>query len=147
EYTILGIPSDEFPEFPKLGDAAEVTLPQPLLRSMIEQTIFAVSQSDSKPVHTGSLFEIEADGTFSLVSVDGYRLALRREKVAPDSPMRFVVPGRALNEISRVLSDTEGEVSIRVSKKHAIVKIGSFEIFTRLLEGDFLDYQSAIPKN
>lgn len=59
---------------------------------MIGQTLFAVSQSDAKPVHTGSLFELE-EGSLSVVSVDGYRLAVRREAVSFDRELRFTFRG------------------------------------------------------
>ncbi|HEX3025723.1 MAG TPA: DNA polymerase III subunit beta, partial [Clostridia bacterium] len=74
EFTFLGIPSSEFPEIPSLTDGTMFTLPQSLLSSMIRQTLFAVSSDDTKPIHTGSLFEID-NGVFNIVSVDGYRLA------------------------------------------------------------------------
>ena len=146
-FTILGMKPEEFPEFPLINDAAELSVPQNLMRSMIEQTIFAVSQSDAKPVHMGSLFELEKD-KLTIVSVDGYRLALRREKIKNDSVMRFVVHGRALNELSKILkSDSDDEISITVSKRHIMFKVDEYCIFTRLLEGDFLDYNTAIPKD
>ncbi len=86
EFTILGIPSDEFPEIPVVQEEQSISLPQHLLKSMIDQTLFAISTNDSKPVHTGSLFQLE-DGELRVVSVDGFRLALRREKFPPkDQP-------------------------------------------------------------
>ena len=146
EFTILGMAADEFPEFPSIGDVTDFTIPQNCLKSMIDQTIFAISQSDAKPVHTGSLFDVK-DGFVNVVSVDGYRLALRKEKVLFDKDIKFVVPGRALNEISKVLDESsDDEAGMKISKKHIIFNIGSFQIFSRLLEGDFLDYNASIPK-
>ena len=84
EYTILGIPASEYPELPAVNQTTEISLPQAALKNMINQTLFAVAVSDSKPVHTGSLFDIKGR-ELNVVSVDGYRLALRREKVAFDS--------------------------------------------------------------
>jgi DNA polymerase-3 subunit beta len=146
EYTLLGMPAEEFPEFPSIGETADLSVPENALKSMIDQTLFAVSQSDSKPVHTGSLFEI-GDDRMVLVSVDGYRLALRRERVKAQRSMRFVVPGRTLAEVSRILSETsENPAGMRISKKHIVFHIGAFQVFSRLLEGDFIDYNAAIPK-
>lgn len=147
EFTILGIESDDFPEFPDLKNAGEITLPQPTLRSMIDQTLFAVSQSDAKPIHTGSLFSTE-QGCLELVSVDGFRLALRKEPLPDGSCPRFVVPGHALGEIARILSEDPAQlVTISMNQRHSIFKIGDFQILTRLLEGDFIDYHAAIPQN
>lgn len=145
EFTILGMPADDFPEFPTIGEVTDFELPQATLKSMIDQTIFAVSQSDAKPIHTGSLFELENE-TLSVVSVDGYRLALRRERVFFEQELRFVVPGRALGEVSRVLDEeSEDPAGMQISKKHIIFHIGDYQIFSRLLEGEFLDYHAAIP--
>lgn len=144
QYTILGIPADEYPELPALGEAQLISIPQNLLKSMITQTIFAVSLSDSKPILTGSLFEV-SENSVTVVSVDGYRMALRREALKTGQNLRFVIPGKALQEISKLLSDTEEPVSLQVSRKHIILNIGSYCVISRLLEGDFLDYNTAIP--
>ena len=146
EYTILGMSAEEFPEFPNVGDAVSFSIAQDILRSMIDQTLFAVSQSDSKPVHTGSLFELSEDHTISVVSVDGYRLALRKEPTQVENPLRFIVPGRALSEVIRILQDNDSKVQVSVSRKYIVFKIGTYQLFSRLLEGDFLDYKAAIPK-
>lgn len=66
---------------------------QGTLKSMIDQTLFAIATTDSKPVHTGSLFDIK-DSCVTLVSVDGYRLALRREAIVSDLNTKFIVPGK-----------------------------------------------------
>lgn len=147
EYTILGMSAEEFPEFPVFDEDPTFTVGEGTLCSMIGQTLYAISQSDSKPVHTGSLFELE-DGFIKVVSVDGYRLALRKEKVKFDDAIRFVVPGKALSEVARILDpESESDVEIFVAKKHIFFKNDYFCVYTRLLEGDFLDYESAIPKD
>ena len=81
DYNILGIPADEFPELPAVDDGNGFLIPQGKLKAMISQTIFAVSDNESRPIHTGSLFETEGE-VLTMVAVDGYRLALRREKLA-----------------------------------------------------------------
>ncbi len=144
-FTILGMSSLEFPELPSVGDGDGVSLPQNKLRSMIDQTLFAVSTSDAKPVHTGALFLME-EGEVTVVAVDGFRLALRREKAVSSQPMRFIVPGRTLSELLKLLGDSDDQVAIQVSRKHILFTIGDCCVTSRLLEGDFLDYNAAIPK-
>ena len=144
EYTILGIPARDFPELPTINDGTTLSLPQSQLKSMIGQTLFAIAVSDSKPVHTGSLFDIEG-GTATLVSVDGYRLALRREQVNTPQTISFIVPGKTLSDLMRLLGDSDDEVDIQVSAKHIIFSIGECSVVSRLLEGEFLDYKAAIP--
>ena len=89
-----------------------LSLPQPILKSMIAQTIFSVSDNESKPIHTGCLFEIEGS-RLNVVAVDGYRLSVRRETVeGVPGDMKFVVPGASLREIERILGDDDDIVEI-----------------------------------
>lgn len=83
EFSFMSIDASDYPELPTVSDGETVTLPQKMLKSMINETIFAVSDNDSRPVYMGTLFEIDGS-ELTLVSVDGYRLALRREKLEKD---------------------------------------------------------------
>ena len=144
EFTILGIPASEFPELPALTDGMHLSLPENLLSSMIKQTIFAISDDDSKPIHTGTLFEIKP-GEIRLVSVDGFRLAIRTEKISGTETLKFVVPGKTLSEIFKMLdSESESDISLSVGKKHVLFEIKGFSVISRLLEGEFLDYRSVL---
>lgn len=145
EFTILGTPSDEYPELPEIEKTEAAEVPKDILRSMIDQTLFAVATTDAKPIHTGSLFE-QKDGLLNVVSVDGFRLALRSEKILNDDELRFVVPGKVLSEISKLLAgEEEATASLQVSKRHIMFKIGNYSVISRLLEGEFLDYKNSIP--
>lgn len=145
EYTLLGISASEFPELPAIAEAAAVELPQNTLASMIQQTLFAIATTDSKPVHTGSLFELE-ENMVTMVSVDGYRLALRRERANVGKTMSFIVPGKTLADLLKLLDDSDDPVGIQVSKKHIVFEIGDCVVVSRLLEGDFLNYKTSIPQ-
>ena len=144
EFTILGMDAADYPELPGLGDAESLTLPQHALKSMIEQTQFAISQNDTKPVHTGSLFDVMPDSV-TVVSVDGYRMAVRRELCDTGLETRFVVPGKTLSEVIKLLPDQDENVEILVGRRHIIFKIEKYSVISRLLEGEFLDYKAAIP--
>jgi DNA polymerase-3 subunit beta len=144
EYTILGIPASEYPELPAVSQTTTVSIRQSVLKNMIGQTLFAIAVGDSKPVHTGSLFDVK-NGEINVVSVDGYRLALRREKVGFDGDISFIVPGKSLSEVSKLLKDEDTEIEICVSKRHIIFTVGVYTVISRLLEGEFLDYRAAIP--
>ena len=144
ELTILGISAEEFPELPVINAEQTFTMKQSILRSMIDQTAFAVAMTDQKPVLTGSLFDLK-NGELNLVSVDGYRLALRKEEIETNLKMKFVVPGKTLADISKILSEEENpEVIISVARKHIIFNISDFTVYSRLLEGEFLDYKSTM---
>lgn len=144
-FTIIGMDAAEFPEFPKITDTDTVKIPASLLKSMIRQTIFAIADSNAKPIHQGSLFKIE-NGVLDVVSVDGYRLALRRENINFDGTLDFVVPGKTLNEVLKLLKDDDDEIEICPSRRHILFKIDNYTVLSALLEGEFLDYKAALPK-
>lgn len=143
DFSIIGIPAEEFPEFPSVSETVSFKLSQPLLKSMIRQTLFAVADNDSKPVHTGSLFEI-SNNTLRVVSVDGYRLAIRTEPVVCGEEMKFVVPGKTLSELLKLLRDEEEDLEVFVGRRHILFTIGNYMVISSLLEGEFLDYRAAI---
>ncbi|MDR0382123.1 MAG: DNA polymerase III subunit beta [Oscillospiraceae bacterium] len=135
-----------YPELPEVSEEQATMLPQALLRGMIHETIFAVSDNENKIIHTGSQFNW-GEGKLVIVSVDGYRLALRRESTeGAGFSGSFVVPGVALREIERLLSDKEDEtVKLVLGGRHISFFMGDTVLVTRLLEGDFLNYRTAMP--
>lgn len=145
EFTIMGISADEYPEIPSVSDGAGFTLPQNMLKSMIRQTIYAVAQTDSRPVHTGIQFELE-NNVLKLVAVDGSRLAIRSEKIKTDEKLKFVVPGKTMGEVLKLLSDEETPLSLAVGKRHIVMEINGYAVISRLLDGEFLPYNKAIPQ-
>ena len=146
DFNILGISSEDYPELPEIDHAEDIVLPEKILRSMIGQTIFAVSDNDARPIYTGTLFEAEED-ELTLVSIDGYRLARRTEKLEKprEKACRFVVPGTALNDIERICEDSDDPVNISVGDKHISFTIGGTVVISRRLEGEFLNYKKSIP--
>lgn len=146
DFSIVGIPAEEYPELPSITDETSIKIANSILKSMIRQTIFAVSESDAKPVHTGTLFELSKN-KIKLISVDGYRLAIREEPVKCSEEISFVVPGKTLTEVMKLLSDDEAETEIQIGRRHILFQIGKYCVVSRLLEGEFLDYKAAIPNS
>lgn len=144
-YSILGMPALDYPELPSLIEKESISIPSGTLKSMITQTLFAVATSDAKPVHTGSMFDVEPD-KITLVAVDGYRMALRREAIQTGQDIRFIVPGKTLSEISKLLEEDDTPIEMQFSRRHIIFQIGAYEVISRLLEGEFLNYGAAIPQ-
>lgn len=145
DFHIMGISAVEYPELPTVDEGTGFTVPQNTLRSMIRQTIFAVAQSDARPVHKGILFELE-DNLLRMVAVDGSRLAMRNEVIKNKEEMRFVVPGKTLNEVMKLLDEEDTPVSLAVGRRHVVMEINGYAVISRLLEGEFLSYQKAIPQ-
>ena len=148
DFDILGLSAADYPELPEVEDEYAVSMKQSVLRRMIEEVAFAVSTNESRPVHTGSLFDVEGD-SLTVVSVDGYRLALRREAVAEKKgadAFSFVVPGSALSEVEKICSGEE-DVTVIQGARHIMFQTGDIVLVCRRLEGEFLPYKSAIPRN
>lgn len=136
--------ADEFPIFPALEDKEQIKLPQCVLRTMINQTLFAAAVNEDKPILTGLLFDIEP-GTLTVVALDGYRMAVRRQAAISDIARKCVIPSRTLREVSRIISDTEENVKISISGNMALFEAGNTEIYTRLLEGEYINYKNLLP--
>ena len=135
-----------YPQMPTVQEEKTAELPQKMLREMIRGTLFAVSDSDAKQIHTGSKF-IWEENKLTLVSIDGYRLALRRETYEGQPPGEdFVVPGSALREVERLLTgEDEDTVRLVLGGRHILFEMGTVTLTTRLLEGEFLNYKTTIP--
>ena len=148
EFNFMGISPEDYPEMPVVDGVNNIALPQKILGSMINQTIFAVADNDMRPIYTGTLFDIEGE-ELTLVAVDGYRLAKRSEKLesARMENCSFVVPGSALADIERICGDSEELVKISVGAKHISFSIGETVVISRRLEGEFLNYKKSIPES
>ena len=148
EFNFMGISPEDYPEMPVVDGVNNIALPQKILGSMINQTIFAVADNDMRPIYTGTLFDIEGE-ELTLVAVDGYRLAKRSEKLesARMENCSFVVPGSALADIERICGESEELVKISVGAKHISFSIGETVVVSRRLEGEFLNYKKSIPES
>ncbi|WP_077532783.1 DNA polymerase III subunit beta [Massiliimalia massiliensis] len=153
EFTILGLSSEDYPEIPVINDDRSFSISQEIFKSVVGQTLFAVAQTNQNPIYTGSLFDID-NNQLTVVAVDGCRLAIRKEllELSSEEQFHFIVPGKTLSEIMKLLAklSNEGEeeepmISMRVSNRHIIFELAGYSIISRLLEGEFLDYKSAIP--
>ena len=145
EFKLVSLKPEEYPELPTIIEKKEIRMQQVSLREMIKQTIFAVSMEDSKSVHRGIKFEIRP-GELRLVAIDGFRLAMRNDFIEYNGPeFSFVAPAKALAEVIKFIGDEEEFITVEVGKKHIRFGIGGYIIISRLLEGEFLKYESAIP--
>ena len=146
DFDILGLSAADYPELPVVEDDFSVAIQQRTLRAMIEETAFAVSTNESRPVHTGALFEI-ADSGLTMVAVDGYRMALRREAVetCDAESLKFIVPGAALSDLEKICMSPEEPVKIAVGSKHVSFSVGDTVLISRRLEGEFLNFRKTVP--
>lgn len=150
-FTISGMSPENFPELPGVLSEDGITLTYADFKTMIRQTIFAVSITDLKPILTGVLFELnKEEGTVSAVAVDNFRLAIRKVPFVQVTGgfSKVVIPSRALNELLKILPDRDDEtIEIHTSANFVSFRFEKVLMISRLLEGEFLDYKAAIPKD
>ncbi len=145
DFRILGKDGSGFPNIPNIEGDFTYKLTKSKIRNMINRTVFSVSNNESNPIFTGSLFEIEGD-KLKIVALDRNRIAVRQENVISDlageqTMTRFVIPGKAENDLLRVIQDTDEEICVRMTRKHIIFTFDNIYYISRLLDGEFMNYK------
>lgn len=144
EFDILAMSASDYPDLPTPGADHTLTIKAGMLRGMIEKTLYAVSQDDKKPAHTGELFAIEED-KLTVVALDGYRLAIVERPVQAEKHIRIIIPAKTLTEVNKLLGDDEDDVRISANRRFVVFNSGNYTILSRLIEGEFLNYSNVIP--
>ncbi|MBQ4043386.1 MAG: DNA polymerase III subunit beta [Clostridia bacterium] len=147
-FEISVTPGEHFPQLPLLAGDRNYVMPQHLLRDVISRTIYAVGVNDQRAIFNGLYFKIENDRLL-IVGCDGNRVAISHVQLPgeenPDASV--IVPGRMLSEVMRMIKDTEDEMTVTLARKHIIFRIGEYVYFTRLIEGEYIDYKRLLPKS
>lgn len=153
EFSMPALPGSDFPSTPSVESGKDLIIPQSVMRAMIGRTIFAVAQTDQRPIYCGVYFEVKGSKIVA-VSCDSFRLAYTEQKCdmkkneEATADMSFIVPGKTLTELMKFLSESDEDVvKVRIGGKHALFEVGDFTFFTRLLEGQYIDYNRYIPKD
>jgi len=160
KFQLYYISGENFPPIPELSPDRFFTLPQNVLRKLINQTSFAISHDESRPVLTGLYFEVTA-GRVRVVSCDSFRLAIRDVNIdtkltskTGEEEFRFILPGKTVNEIVRLIDDKDEDIKFSLTRKRVIIsmnmKYGDEErettMFSRLIDQMYLEYERFIPK-
>ena len=146
-YKLATMNADEFPELPKIVIENSIETNQTILKNMIRKTIFAVSIEENRPIFTGCLFEV-INNSLNVVAIDGFRMGwVSNSLSSASSDFKAVIPGKTLNEVNKIILDSFDSIKIGVSKNQAIFEMENCKIVTRLLDGEFLNYASVIPKD
>ena len=147
-FTLMGMDGADFTYLPQVEREDSISMSQFTLRQVIQQTIFSIAANENNPLMTGELFEINENG-LRVASLDGHRISMRYVQLAGDySPRRVVVPGKALQEISRILSgEVDDIVTIFFAANHIIFEIEGTMVVSRLIGGDYFDVDKMISRN
>ncbi|WP_346670072.1 DNA polymerase III subunit beta [uncultured Subdoligranulum sp.] len=146
EFEIPAMNASDYPSLPVTGADNTMTIPTSMMRDLIEKTIYAVSQDDKKPAHTGELFVIEP-GSLTIVALDGYRLAIIQRDVECTRDIRIIIPAKTLQELLKIMGGPDDPVKIDANRRYVVFTTNGYTIMSRLIEGDFLNYESVIPKD
>ena len=139
EFEIPALNASDYPSLPVTGADNTMTVKCGMLREMIEKTIYAVSQDDKKPAHTGELFVIEP-GSLTIVALDGYRLAIIQRDVECTRDIRIIIPAKTLQELLKIMGGADDDVKIDANRRYVVFTSNGYTIMSRLIEGDFLNY-------
>jgi DNA polymerase-3 subunit beta len=148
KFLLVGMDPGLYPELPTTQTLEKISIENLGFKKMINQTIFstATSSSNSDPIYTGSLFDVKNE-RLKLISVDGYRMAVKEGPIKTEKPTKFIVPGKTLQEVLKLLPDNKNTTTIAVGQNHAIFDLGEYQLISRLIEGKFLDYEASTPKS
>ena len=152
-FDIKCLPGTEFPVLPELNGDRGFIFPQHLFRKYVNKILFAIGQNDTRPVFNGAYFEINEEQII-IVSCDGNRLAYLENDMEIESRnidgtrlnLRFIIPGKTLIEVLKMVKDTEDEMEIRLTRKYVIFKLGRFTLFSKTIDSEYIDYTRILPK-
>src|SRR4051812_16907800 len=147
-FTLQTLPAEDFPRLARAaGDSARFSLPQKVLRRQLGLVHYAMAQQDIRYYLNGLLMVVD-EGQLRLVATDGHRLAYAAMPLGGNLPRKeVIVPRKTVLELSKLLADTDAEVSVELSSVQAAFSFGSVELVSKLIDGKFPDYTRVIPKD
>lgn len=146
EFHLIGLDTTEYPILPEIQDDRQFTIPADLLKSIVRETVFAVSPSENRPVLTGVHWQVK-NSELVCVATDSHRLARRKVTLdqLSEGEYNVVIPGKSLTELSKIIGDTSELVHIAMTSQQVLFKTRSVLLFSRLLEGNYPDTSRLIP--
>ncbi len=145
---IMGKDAQSYPSMPDIKGHTAFSITKKQMKNLINKTMFSLSKDDTNPLLKGSFFEIK-DNTLTVSAIDGFRCAVRSEKSSVDNPdlnISFILPGKAQNNLLRIMEDNDEEIKLELGNKHLIMYMDNLYFIIRLIEGDFPKYEKFIPE-
>ena len=138
KFTIIGKSGEDFSYLPSIEKNDCVMISQFTLKEVVRQTIFSIADNDTNKIMTGELFDINGS-ELKVVSLDGHRISIRKIALKNEyAPKKVIVPGKTLNEISKILAgDADKDVNIFFTQKHILFEFDQTVVVSRLIEGEY----------
>ncbi len=156
KFNIIGKSGEDFSYLPMIEREESIVLSQFTLKEVVRQTIFSISDNDNNKLMTGELFDIN-DNMLKVVSLDGHRISIRKIELKNSyAPRKVVVPGKTLNEVSKILpGGADSDVNIFFTPKHIVFEFDQTTVVSRLIEGEYFridqmlssDYETKVKVN
>lgn len=145
-FTLASLPAKDFPGLDEIEEQQSISIPQAKMKSLFDQTSFAMAQQDVRYYLNGILMEMSAD-KIKLVATDGHRLALGEHKfeTGVSEDRQIIIPRKAVLELSRLLDNSDSPVRVGISQNHIRLETGSLVFTSKLIDGKFPDYKRVIP--
>ena len=155
-HTMTALPAKDFPEIPRLTSTQGFVAPQRVVRGMMAKCLYAMGVNDQRPVLNGLFFSV-AGGKLHMVSCDSFKMAtcateadiygLDADLAVEDT--RFILPNKSVSELYKLLNDKDEEavVTVYTSRKNIIFVMGDLTFFSKLIEGEYIDYNRIILRN
>lgn len=153
-FELKALDASDFPLMPELGGDYGFRVPQYLFRDFVGKVSFAISQNDQRPAFCGAFFRV-LPNRFTVVACDGNRLAICEEpylientnRDSSDLDLEFIVPGKTLTEVMKLVKDVDEEMEVRLTRKHVIFRVGEIVFFSKQIEAEYVDYNRILPKD
>lgn len=142
---INGGDSDEFPALPEVENSDELIIPSDIFRESVSSVAPVASSDITRPILTG-VYLHSSDGELIMAATDGYRLA-ERKLLKTKLDINAIIPSSTLNEVSRLITDGDKNITIKISDEQISFQIGDVNLISRLIDGKFIAYQQLIPSN
>lgn len=141
---VNGIVADDFPVMPSIADGKKWSIGGPVFKKGLQQVVFAASNDETRPILTGVLLQTDGDKLY-MAATDSYRLAEKRLTNTKED-IRILVPASAMNDLLRILGDSDEKIQITNDDQQVLFKVGDVELVTRLVDGKYPDYKKLIPE-
>ncbi|KRK81054.1 DNA polymerase III subunit beta [Companilactobacillus nodensis] len=146
EFTINGLDAGNYPHLPDVETDNQLTFPTDLFKEVVNQTVIAVSNQESRPVLTGVNFIINSEG-LTLVATDSHRLSQRKINITSDEEYNLIIPGKSLTELVRTISDSVKEIKMSISENQVLFSFDNVMFYSRLLDGRYPETDRLIPED
>ena len=147
--SLIGLNAVEYPQIPEVNSVVSFSISQKKLKDMISKTVFAISTDENRQVFTGGLLEL-SPSEVRIIALDGFRISVQQyeqEGVLSENMAQYkaIIPGKVLNELSKILNDSDDLCTISINEKHIRFEFSNIELISVLLTGEFIDYRKIIP--